>query len=166
MRAGSDTETFAALRAPDRQLAMGRRPVPDPSRQGDADDESEVHVLFHRPPPILLGDHTEQVRHHNHISIRIGKNAGASIGLLVKDPSSESAAPIHLDVSFAEYLERSPDPYERLLGDALVGDPLLFPRQDVIEELWRIVQPLLDDPPPVETYGGGFVGTPVRRTLG
>ena len=67
-----------------------------------------MHVLFRRPPPILMGDHTEEVRHHNHISIRIGKDAGASIGLLVKDPSSESAAPIHLDVSFAEYLEREP----------------------------------------------------------
>jgi glucose-6-phosphate 1-dehydrogenase len=119
-----------------------------------------VHVLFNRPPPILLGDHTAEVRHHNHISIRIGKDAGASIGLLVKDPSSEAAAPIHLDVSFAEYLERSPEPYERLLGDVLVGDPTLFPRQDVIEELWRIVQPLLNDPPPIERYPRGSLGPP------
>ena len=120
-------------------------------------DVTEVHVLFRRPPPILMGDHTEEVHHHNHISIRIGKDAGASIGVLVKDPSSESAAPVHLDVSFKE-LGKSRGPYERLLGDALIGDPTLFPRQDVVEELWRIVQPLLDAPPPVETYAKGSWG--------
>jgi glucose-6-phosphate 1-dehydrogenase len=35
---------------------------------------------------------------------------------------------------------------------------MLFPRQDVIEETWRIVQPLLDDPPPVEPYAPGSWG--------
>jgi glucose-6-phosphate 1-dehydrogenase len=44
---------------------------------------------------------------------------------LVKDPSSESAAPVHLDVSFGE-LGKSRGPYERLLGDALIGDCLLY----------------------------------------
>ena len=166
VRPGSDTETFAALRLRiDNWRWAG---VPFLIRAGKAMKTAltEVHVLFHRPPPILLGDHTAEVHHHNHISIRIGKDAGASIGVLVKDPSSESAAPVHLDVSFAEYWERAPEPYERLLGDALVGDPTLFPRQDVIEELWRIVQPLLDDPPPIERYREGVVGTALRRPPG
>ena len=166
VRAGSDTETFAALRLRiDNWRWAG---VPFLIRAGKAMQtaQSEVHVLFHRPPPILLGDHTEQVRHHNHISIRIGKDAGASIGLLVKDPSSESAAPIHLDVSFAEYLERSPDPYERLLGDALVGDPTALPSTG------RDRGAVADRPAPARRSAtgrdvrGGFVGTPVRRTLG
>lgn len=154
---GSDTETFAALRLRiDNWRWAG---VPFLIRAGKAlqTDVTEVHVLFHRPPPILMGDHTEEVRHHNHISIRIGKDAGASIGVLVKDPSRESAAPVHLDVSFKD-LGKSPEPYERLLGDALIGDPTLFPRQDVVEELWRIVQPLLDSPPAVETYAKGSWG--------
>jgi glucose-6-phosphate 1-dehydrogenase len=149
---GSDTETFAALRL---QIDNWRwSGVPFLIRAGKAmpTTVTEVHVLFRRPPPILLGDHTEEVRHHNHVSIRIGRDAGASIGVLVKEPSGESAEPLHLDVSFKDHIARSPDPYERLLGDALVGDPALFPRQDVVEEMWRIVQPLLDDPPPVERY--------------
>jgi glucose-6-phosphate 1-dehydrogenase len=154
---GSETETFAALRLRiDNWRWAG---VPFLIRAGKAlqTDVTEVHVLFRRPPPILMGDHTEEVHHHNHISIRIGKDAGASIGVLVKDPSSESAAPVHLDVSFQE-LGKSRGPYERLLGDALIGDPTLFPRQDVVEELWRIVQPLLDAPPAVETYAKGSWG--------
>ena len=155
--AGSATETFAALRLRiDNWRWAG---VPFLIRAGKAleTDVTEVHVLFRRPPPILMGHHTEEVHHHNHISIRIGKDAGASIGVLVKDPSRESAAPVHLDVSFKE-LGKSPGPYERLLGDALIGDPTLFPRQDVVEELWRIVQPLLDAPPAVETYARGSRG--------
>ena len=45
-----------------------------------------------------------------------------------------------------------PEPYERLLGDALRGDPELFSREDMVEESWRIVQPLLDKPRKLETY--------------
>jgi glucose-6-phosphate 1-dehydrogenase len=165
VRPGSDTETFAAIRLRiDNWRWAG---VPFLIRAGKAlqADFTEVHVLFHRPPPILMGDHTEEVHHHNHISIRIGKDAGASIGVLVKDPSGASAAPVHLDVSFEEHLARSPAPYERLLGDALAGDPTLFPRQDMVEEMWRIVQPLLDDPPAAEPYPVGSWGPPAAERL-
>ena len=52
----------------------------------------------------------------------------------------------------------APEPYERLLGDALEGDASLFTREDSVEETWRIVQPLLDAPPPVEPYKPGSWG--------
>jgi glucose-6-phosphate 1-dehydrogenase len=45
-----------------------------------------------------------------------------------------------------------------LLGDALKGDSGLFTREDSVEETWRIVQPLLDAPPPVEPYKPGSWG--------
>ena len=51
-----------------------------------------------------------------------------------------------------------PEPYERLLGDALAGDTQLFTREDSIEETWRIVQPLLDEPRPVHPYEPGSWG--------
>jgi glucose-6-phosphate 1-dehydrogenase len=148
VRPGSDTETFAALRL---QIDNWRwSGVPFLIRAGKAmpTTVTEVHVLFRRPPPILLGDHTEEVQHHNHVSIRIGGDAGASIGVLVKEPSGESAEPVHLDVSFKENIARSPEPYERLLGDALVGRPMLFPRQDVVEEMWRGGPPQEGGTPP------------------
>ena len=43
-------------------------------------------------------------------------------------------------------------PYERLLGDALRGDPSLFARQDSIEAQWRIVDPVLGDTTPLHEY--------------
>jgi glucose-6-phosphate 1-dehydrogenase len=58
-----------------------------------------------------------------------------------------------------------PEPYERLLFDALRGDSTLFPRWEVIEETWRIVQPLLDSPPPIEEYAPGTWGPAAAELL-
>jgi glucose-6-phosphate 1-dehydrogenase len=161
----SQTETYVALRL---WIDNWRwTDVPFLIRAGKAMPvtATEVRISFRRPPPILLSDHTEEVRRHSHVTLRIGADAGASIGVLVKDPAGPSAEPVHLDVSFAEHLARSPRPYERLLGDVLRGDRMLFPRQAAVEESWRIVQPLLDDPPPVEEYGKGTWGPPSAERL-
>jgi glucose-6-phosphate 1-dehydrogenase len=56
-------------------------------------------------------------------------------------------------------------PYERLLHGALTGDHQLFAREDGIEETWRIVQPLLDAPPPVEPYARGSWGPAAANAL-
>jgi glucose-6-phosphate 1-dehydrogenase len=48
--------------------------------------------------------------------------------------------------------------YDRLLDDAMDGDVRLFSREDTVEAAWRVVEPILDDPPPVETYEPGTWG--------
>jgi glucose-6-phosphate 1-dehydrogenase len=65
---------------------------------------------------------------------------------------------VHLDLLFEEQVGEQPDAYERLLGDALRGECELFPSQDGVEQSWRIVQPLLDRPPPLEIYEPGSWG--------
>ena len=57
-------------------------------------------------------------------------------------------AEIELDMEFAEEGGEGATPYEVLLHAALVGDSTYFTRQDNVEQSWRIVQPLLDSPPP------------------
>ncbi len=52
----------------------------------------------------------------------------------------------------------APTPYEVLLHAALVGQTTRFTRQDGVEQTWRIMQPLLDAPPPVEVYAQGSWG--------
>jgi glucose-6-phosphate 1-dehydrogenase len=52
----------------------------------------------------------------------------------------------------------APEPYERLLCDAMHGDSSHFTREDSVEETWRIVQPLLDAPPRVQPYQPGSWG--------
>jgi glucose-6-phosphate 1-dehydrogenase len=51
-----------------------------------------------------------------------------------------------------------PTPYEVLLHAATVGDASHFARQDSVDETWRVLQPLLDAPPPVEEYAQGSWG--------
>jgi len=45
-----------------------------------------------------------------------------------------------------------PDAYERVLGDAMAGDPTLFAREDYVEEAWRIVDPALEKGTPIHLY--------------
>src|SRR5262249_47887590 len=50
--------------------------------------------------------------------------------------------------------------YERVLGDAMIGDRTLFARQDYVEEAWRIVDPALKEDTPVYEYEPGTWGPP------
>jgi glucose-6-phosphate 1-dehydrogenase len=65
-----------------------------------------------------------------------------------------------MDLSFAAELGAPPGAYERLFHDALVGDQTLFTREDVVEETWRVLQPLIDQPPDVVPYERGSWGPP------
>jgi glucose-6-phosphate 1-dehydrogenase len=57
---------------------------------------------------------------------------------------------VQLDMEFASMGGEGPTPYEVLLHAAMVGDASHFSREDALEETWRVVQPLIDTPPPVE----------------
>jgi glucose-6-phosphate 1-dehydrogenase len=61
-------------------------------------------------------------------------------------------------MEFAEEGGEGATPYEVLLHAALVGDSTRFTRQDGVEETWRVMQPLLDAPPPVHAYQPGTWG--------
>jgi glucose-6-phosphate 1-dehydrogenase len=61
-------------------------------------------------------------------------------------------------MEFSEEGGEAATPYEVLLHAALIGDSTYFNRQDSVEETWRIVQPLLDAPPPVIPYAKGSWG--------
>ncbi len=70
----------------------------------------------------------------------------------------EGSRTVELDLEFAEQGGEGATPYEVLLHAALVGDSTHFTRQDSVEECWRIMQPLLDNPPPVHPYAPGSWG--------
>ena len=61
-------------------------------------------------------------------------------------------------MEFAEEGGEGATPYEVLLHAAMVGDSVRFTRQDTVEETWRVLQPLLDSPPPVHPYAKGSWG--------
>jgi glucose-6-phosphate 1-dehydrogenase len=152
----STTETFAAVElAVDNWRWSG---VPFFIRAGKClpVKVSEVSVFFKRPPRLGVGH--GKTPEPNQLTIRIEPNPGARIRLYAKQAGEEAFQAADLEVLFEKKPGEDPEPYERLLGDAIAGVHQLFTRQDAIEETWRVVQPLLDEPGPVRPYEQGTWG--------
>jgi glucose-6-phosphate 1-dehydrogenase len=158
VRADSDTETFVALRLDIENWRWAGVPIFVRAGKEMPVTATEIVVRLKQVPELRYGRHVLACSGSDDIVFRIGRDAGMTMGLFAKTPGREETRQVSLDVSFVQELGLSPGPYERLLTDALRGDTALFPRWDVIEETWRIVQPLLDDPPPVEPYRPGTWG--------
>jgi glucose-6-phosphate 1-dehydrogenase len=163
VRPGSQTETFAALRLEiDNWRWSG---VPFFIRAGKELPErvTEVRIIFKTPPRMVFASHTP---HPDEFIVRIDPSPGADLVVQAKEPGPEqSLRTVDLSLIFAAELADPPEPYERLLGDVLRGDSRLFVREDSEEETWRIVQPLLDAPPPVEPYARGSWGPAATNAL-
>jgi glucose-6-phosphate 1-dehydrogenase len=152
----SKTETFAAI-----QLEVDNwrwAGVPFFVRAGKylPVKVSEVTVFFKRPPRLGVGH--GKTPEPNQMTIRIEPQAGARTRLYAKKAGEEEFQAADLEVLFERAPGEDPEPYERLLGDAIAGLHQLFTRQSAIEETWRVVQPLLDEPGPVHPYEQGTWG--------
>ncbi len=152
VEAGSDTETYVALRLEIENWRWAGVPILVRAGKALPRTATEIVIRLQRVPHLQWGRHRLDSPGHDDIVLRIGRHAGVSVFLRAKTPGKEVSRPVSLDLDFAEELGEPPQPYERLLADALRGDSTLFPRWSVIEETWRIVQPLLDTPPRVEIY--------------
>ena len=75
-----------------------------------------------------------------------------------RPPDGDGLRDVHLDMDFASEGGEGPTPYEVLLSAPCAANRRDFARQDAVEETWRIVQPLLDAPPPVDPVRTGLVG--------
>jgi glucose-6-phosphate 1-dehydrogenase len=158
----SQTETFAALRLEiDNWRWSG---VPIFLRAGKALPvrATEIRVIFKRPPKLAI---TSLTPDPNELVLRIDPKPGTDLIVQAKEPSANRTRTVNLSLIFAEELGEAPEPYERLLSDAMRGDSSQFAREDGVEETWRIVQPLLDAPPPVHAYQPGSWGPPAADNL-
>ena len=158
VRPDSDTETFVALRFEIEDWRWAGVPILVRAGKALARTATEIVVRLQRVPQLRWGTHVVDYPGHDDIVLRIGRHAGVSIFVRAKTPGQEVSQPVSLDLDFAEELGVPPGPYERLLADVLHGDSTLFPRWEVIEETWRIVQPVLDAPTAIEFYERGSWG--------
>jgi glucose-6-phosphate 1-dehydrogenase len=161
----SDAETFVALRLEIENWRWAGVPILVRAGKRMPVTGAEVVVRLQRVPELRWGSYRLETPGTDDIVLRVGRNPGVTIGIRAKTPGREISQPVSLDLDFAEELGKPPQPYERLLNDALRGDGTLFPRFEAIEETWRIVQPLLDSPPPLEAYAPGTWGPPSAEPL-
>ena len=156
----SKVETFAALRL---EIDSWRWDgVPFVIRAGKCLPVTATEVLVKLKQPPLRRFPNQ----NNYFRFRLGPDLSINLGAQIKRPGAEMVSmPVELS---AVQLDLSGElmPYERLLTDAMRGDPLLFVRQDAVEAAWAIVDPILGpDTTPMHSYSNGSWGPPEADRL-
>jgi glucose-6-phosphate 1-dehydrogenase len=110
---------------------------------------TEIRVDLKRPPQVVFD---RSARHEaNYVRFRLSPNITISLGARVKVPG-ESMVGEPVELIVRHVIGEELTPYERLLGDAIRGDALLFVRQDAVEAAWEVVDPVLGNVPPAHEY--------------
>jgi glucose-6-phosphate 1-dehydrogenase len=161
---GSLTETFAALRLfVDNWRWAG---VPFYIRAGKRLPKraTEIRIAFKRPPHLTFGRDAAADLEPNAITLRIQPEEGISLRFGAKVPSAGvKLRSVTMDFDYASsFLVETPEAYERLLLDCMIGDPTLFTRSDEVEAAWTLIDPIeaawRDDRPQLQTYEAGTWG--------
>ena len=153
----STTETYAALRLDIENWRWAGVPFFLRTGKHLAITQTELRLIFRHPPRLgfsALGRDAEP----NQVVVRLDPSTGIRLVVEAHRSDAPGAEPITLDMEFASQGGEGPTPYEVLLHAALIGDSTPFIRQDAVEETWRVMQPLLDAPPPIHPYAQGSWG--------
>jgi glucose-6-phosphate 1-dehydrogenase len=153
----SGTETYAALRLEiDNWRWSG---VPFFIRTGKRlpATQTELRVVFKQAPRLGFVA-LDRKRDPNQFVIKLDPSTGVRVLLDARRGNTRDAEAVTLDLEFAEQGGEGATPYEVLLQAAMAGESSRFKRQDEVEECWRIMQPLVDAPPPVHQYKPGSWG--------
>ena len=155
---GSTTETYAALRL---EIENGRwSGVPFFIRTGKhlVATQTEVRLVFKRPPKLGFGFTGDRAPEPDQLVVKLDPSTGIRFRLDARRADGSGPEAITLDMEFSQEGGEGATPYEVLLHAAMVGRSTRFSRQDAVEERWRIMQPLIDAPPPVHGYAQGSWG--------
>ena len=138
----SDVETFCALRLfIDSWRWAG---VPWYLRSGKylAETATEVVVELKPPPQRLFADSAPAAGESNYLRFRLSPDPAIALAALVKLAGKEFVGE-QRELYLFEEQPGEESPYERLLGDAMMGDGALFTREDSVEAAWAVVDPVL-----------------------
>jgi glucose-6-phosphate 1-dehydrogenase len=165
---GTTVETYAALRLAIESWRWAGVPFYVRAGKALAATALEALVELREPPRPLYAGAGTPAPHPNVLRFRLGGGDGVTLTVQAKAPGDVPATrPVDLRVDFASALGERHSAYERLLADALAGDPRRFARQDMVEEAWRVVAPAIEDPGPVYPYEPKTWGPPeADRVLG
>lgn len=122
---------------------------------------TEVVARLRQPPAIFSYDPPPP----NYVRFRVSPDMAIGLGVFVRQPGE---IPRGTPVEMLATQHANPEdvlPYEELLADAIIGNQQRFARVDYVEEAWRILDPLLKNPPPVHPYKPGTWGPEEAETL-
>ena len=146
IRKTSRTETYAAIKLEvDTRRWAG---VPFYLRTGKRLGRrvTEVAVVFKRAPHQPFAASATEELTHNALVIRVQPDEGMTMRFGSKVPgTSMEIRDVNMDFAYGgSFTEDSPEAYERLILDVLLGDPPLFPRHEEVELSWQILDPILE----------------------
>jgi glucose-6-phosphate 1-dehydrogenase len=161
--ADSQTETFAAVKVEIENWRWCGVPFYLRSGKSMAQSRQVITVGLKEPPlrmfPVLA--RTKQSERANELIIDFADPGWIALRFLAKQPGpAQRLGPAQMTFKYSDSfrLAYQLEGYERLILDAMLGDQSLFTRSDEIERLWEVAEPLLVNPPPVESYPRGCWG--------
>jgi len=160
----SDVETFAAVRLfIDSWRWNG---VPWYLRAGKElpVTASEVLVALKAPPQRMFADSEPKPGKTNYLRFRLQPRSAIALAARVKKPGEDFVGS-QRELYLCDDHPGELSPYERLLGDALDGDGMLFAREDSVLAAWRVVDTVLTDHEPVHAYAPGTWGPKEAQSL-
>jgi glucose-6-phosphate 1-dehydrogenase len=155
---GSSTETYAALAVHVDNWRWNGVPFFIRTGKQLPVTQTELRLVFNHPPRLHFISVDGRRPEPSQIVVKLDPSTGIRVILDAHRADMAGPSEIQLDMEFSREGGEGATPYEVLLHAALIGDSIYFTRQDNVEESWRIVQPLLDDPPPVHEYEKGSWG--------
>jgi glucose-6-phosphate 1-dehydrogenase len=160
----SMTETFVALRLEVDNWRWAGVPIYLRTGKRLARKVTEIAVTL-KPVPHLAFQAVGSVGvQPNQLILTVQPNEGVSLSLGAKIPGSRMRIrPVNMEFLYGtSFMSQSPEAYERLIMDAMRGDPTLFTRNDEVEAQWRIIDPILEswahDDAPLADYPAGSHG--------
>jgi glucose-6-phosphate 1-dehydrogenase len=171
--AASTTETYAALKVEiDTRRWAG---VPFYLRTGKRLGKrvTEIAVVFKRAPHLPFEETATEELGQNAIVIRVQPDEGITMRFGSKVPGNAmEVRDVSMDFGYgSSFTESSPEAYERLILDVLLGDPPLFPRHEEVELAWQVLDPVeaywatlgRPDPYPAGGWGPDSADEMMRR---
>ncbi len=149
--ADSDVETYAAVRFEIDSWRWAGVPFYVRAGKNMPVTCTEVRVELHRPPQAVFSEFESMPHDTNYLRFRMNPQVQTAIGARIKKPG-EGFTGETIELMMTDDQSDDMTPYERLLGDAMHGENLLFTREDGVEAAWRVVDDVLTNHRPVLPY--------------
>ncbi len=160
----SDVETFAAVRLHIDSWRWSGVPIYVRAGKNLPVTCTEVRVELHRPPTNVFSEYEHRAHDTNYFRFQLNPRISIAVGARVK-AAGDGFTGDSVELYLCNDHPGEASAYERLLGDALDGETLLFAREDGVESSWRVVDNVLTDHGPAIPYAVHTWGPPEQDRL-